>query len=504
MSLVTLEINDVADVIDEAITRHVLVSHNDNKASKLFSDLLSFKSDLQELKTRIGEDNRFDEVKSYIEVRISTMELNISSLKDLIEKYKKIEDKLEGYTSSDRFTKELAYLREDVDREKANVSELVLKRIDELRESIIPLVRDEVSRIPLPKDGEPGRDGVDGNSFTLEDVSPFIVEKIVEEVAKIPMPRDGDPGEPGKDGTSVDFDDIKSFIIDEISKIPLPQDGKDGISIDLDIVHQLIKKEVESISIPVPKDGKSITVEDVIPFIKEEIEKSITNLPLPKDGKPGIDGISVHLDDLRSIITEEVAKLPVPLDGKDGIDGTNVDLDDLRILVENEVAKIPLPKDGKSFTIDDVSSFVTDLIDKKFSSVSIPDDGVDGKDGVGIAGAIIDRDGNLVVTCTNGLTIPLGAVVGKDGIDGKNVDSSELDDINMRLNNIARYVKPFDEVSSRIKILEDRPDRGTIIELAYDKIETIERQIDEMKKSRPRSDLTDDEFARRVAVAIVE
>lgn len=45
-------------------------------------------------------------------------------------------------------------------------------------------------------------------------------------------------------------------------------------------------------------------------------------------------------------------------------------------------------------------------------------DGKDGADGVGLAGAIIDRGGNLVVTLTDGTTRELGAAVGKDGQDG--------------------------------------------------------------------------------------
>lgn len=42
----------------------------------------------------------------------------------------------------------------------------------------------------------------------------------------------------------------------------------------------------------------------------------------------------------------------------------------------------------------------------------------DAKDGVGVAGAVIDRDGQLVLTLTDGKTVPLGLVVGKDGEAG--------------------------------------------------------------------------------------
>lgn len=47
------------------------------------------------------------------------------------------------------------------------------------------------------------------------------------------------------------------------------------------------------------------------------------------------------------------------------------------------------------------------------------DPGADGKDGIGLAGAIIDRNGELVVTLTNGEAKSLGPIVGRDGMDGK-------------------------------------------------------------------------------------
>lgn len=47
-------------------------------------------------------------------------------------------------------------------------------------------------------------------------------------------------------------------------------------------------------------------------------------------------------------------------------------------------------------------------------------DGDKGADGIGLAGAMIDREGALVVTLTNGEAKSLGPVVGKDGDPGSN------------------------------------------------------------------------------------
>jgi len=45
--------------------------------------------------------------------------------------------------------------------------------------------------------------------------------------------------------------------------------------------------------------------------------------------------------------------------------------------------------------------------------------GRDGKDGVSLAGALIDRSGGLVLTLSDGTTRDLGQVVGKDGASGR-------------------------------------------------------------------------------------
>lgn len=50
-----------------------------------------------------------------------------------------------------------------------------------------------------------------------------------------------------------------------------------------------------------------------------------------------------------------------------------------------------------------------------------------GADGVGIAGAMIDRDGVLIVTTSKGEAIRLGVVNGRDGIDGKSFDSFDME-----------------------------------------------------------------------------
>lgn len=57
-------------------------------------------------------------------------------------------------------------------------------------------------------------------------------------------------------------------------------------------------------------------------------------------------------------------------------------------------------------------------------------DGQKGADGLGLAGAMIDRDGSLQITLTNGEVKNLGPVVGKDGSngsDGLSFDSFDME-----------------------------------------------------------------------------
>lgn len=58
--------------------------------------------------------------------------------------------------------------------------------------------------------------------------------------------------------------------------------------------------------------------------------------------------------------------------------------------------------------------------------------GEKGADGLGLAGAMIDRDGSLLITMTNGEVKSLGKVVGKDGQDGNDgKDGLSLDSFDL-------------------------------------------------------------------------
>lgn len=93
-----------------------------------------------------------------------------------------------------------------------------------------------------------------------------------------------------------------------------------------------------------------------------------------------------------------IAALPSARDGKDA------EPIDIEVVVRTVLEKIPKPADGK------------DGEDGKDGKDGI---GEKGADGLGLAGAMIDRDGALQITLTNGEVKSLGLVVGRNGTDGK-------------------------------------------------------------------------------------
>ncbi len=68
---------------------------------------------------------------------------------------------------------------------------------------------------------------------------------------------------------------------------------------------------------------------------------------------------------------------------------------------------------------------------KKIEALPKPKDGDPGRDGVGLTGALIDREGNLCLTLSDGTMKTLGRVIGKDGDAGRDgKDGLSFEDFN--------------------------------------------------------------------------
>lgn len=173
-------------------------------------------------------------------------------------------------------------------------------------------------------------------------------------------------------------------------------------------------------ALPAPKDGKDASPVDHGAIIKEVLAQ----IPVPSNGKDGVDGRAgqdCDMEAVRGLIAEAVKSIPAPKDGRDGIDGKDgahgADGKDGRDGVDGQKGL-----DGK----DGLAG--ANGVDGKEGRPGI--DGAKGADGLGLAGAMIDRDGALQITLTNGEVKSLGKVVGKDGDhgrDGASFESFELE-----------------------------------------------------------------------------
>jgi hypothetical protein len=129
-----------------------------------------------------------------------------------------------------------------------------------------------------------------------------------------------------------------------------------------------------------------------------------------------------------------VADLPP---AKDGEPGRSVDPAEVQSLlsglVQKAVAEIPKPRDGQSLTVADVAPLIAAEVEKSVKALPVP------KDGIGVLGALLDRQGHLVVTLSDGSVKDLGSVVGRD-MDMADVER-HIGDV------IAKWPRPKDGVN---------------------------------------------------------
>jgi hypothetical protein len=256
---------------------------------------------------------------------------------------------------------------------------------------------------PMGLTGPKGDPGVGEKGEPGKDADPVLVERLVfaqveKAIAQIPMPKDGGAGAPGQDGApgkDADPEQIKALVEQQVAEavkqIPEPKDGQ---------------------------DGSSVTLADVEPLVQAVVADAVASLPPAKDGAPGA---SVDPSEVASLVADAV---------------------------EKAVGALPVPKDGLSVTAEDVEPLVQTEVSKAVAALPAA------KDGVGLTGALIDRDGHLVVTLSDGTAKDVGPVIGrdvdmeavqkqlkaavdaiprpKDGIDGKDgVDGIGFEDMDL-------------------------------------------------------------------------
>jgi len=261
------------------------------------------------------------------------------------------------------------------------------------------------------------------------DPDPVVILRLVEEtVAKLP------PALPGKNADPA----LVAELVDK-AVAALDVKGEPGTSVSVEDVSPLIEEVVQRhvALLPKPEPGKSVTVDDVQPMLKEMVDA----IERPKDGN------RVTVDDLAPLIAEQVAKAVSEIQ-MPSIDWSEVDKM-VGDRVERAVGELPEPKPGKDADPEQVASLVTQEVERAVAGIPAA------KDGVGLAGALIDRDGCLVVTLTDGTTKTLGAVVGKDA------DTDAIAE--MVRGEVAKIPIPKDGLGFEDMTVETDGDRGCVL-----------------------------------------
>lgn len=107
--------------------------------------------------------------------------------------------------------------------------------------------------------------------------------------------------------------------------------------------------------------------------------------------------------------------------------------------LEKQLDDMPTPQDGNSFTLDDaqpvidkavnsiideVEKNLNDAVEAAVANIPVPKDGQDGKSMVDF---LINREGELIGTYSDGEHKNFGRVIGQDGKDGLSLESFEME-----------------------------------------------------------------------------
>ena len=250
---------------------------------------------------------------------------------------------------------------------KAYVEQVTVPLLARNKELELRVLELETRPAVLPDRGEPGQKGDTGISVTSMVLSAdhriiaHYSDGRTQDIGPAPIGVPGERGEKGDTGlrgSDAAPVDMDAIIAAVVARMPSPERGERGEAG------------------PPGRDGKDgaagLDGKDGAPGLNG------------KDGAPGLNGKDAEPVDVAAVAARVAAMVPTPKDGRDGTDGNP------------GVAG----QDG-----------APGLHGK---------DGVDGKDGVGVMDAVLDRAGHLILTLSDGRTKDVGIVIGRDGLDGKN------------------------------------------------------------------------------------
>lgn len=278
--------------------------------------------------------------------------------------------------------------------------------------------------------------------------------------------RQPEKGEPGK---SLSMEDLLAWAVPRMDEWEAAAEAKaqDAIA-------------AAAAAVPVPKDGQSVTVDQVSGLLKglfdswareadarvtAAVSKAVADIPKPKDG---IDGKDADISPLRGELTElcekmeatgfahiervatklvadAVAAIPKPKDGRDGADAAQVDVEKIKAQLVEYCAG--LAADGRTALDNTLAAAI--------EALPTPKDGVDGKDAEPVDVTAIKAElrtdvAQHVATLTEWAHEEVPTLVAeavsalpapKDGVDGK--DAAPADEAAIEAHIVARCEKWF-------------------------------------------------------------
>lgn len=183
------------------------------------------------------------------------------------------------------------------------------------------------------------------------------------------------------------------------------------------IADQPAPKEVDEAGIA--SRAASVAADIVRPML-DDLRKGIETPPEAPELPNVAEMIKEAVQALEDRRAQDAAQVKSWMDGIDErldalpkhVEPKEFDPEEVRGVLAEEVARavaaLPEPQDGKSVTIEDVAPLIEHAVTRAMTGIRVP------ADGVGLAGAVQDHKGNLIITLTNGGTVDVGRVAGKD------------------------------------------------------------------------------------------
>jgi hypothetical protein len=167
-------------------------------------------------------------------------------------------------------------------------------------------------------------------------------------------------------------------------------------------------------------DGKAFG-QEIVSSVKEHLAREVAPLlkrieelearkpePFPDiDAKivKAMEGV-ISSDDVKAICEQLIGAIPAPRDFDPSLMEAAIGEK-----VTITLAGWERPQDGKSVTVEELEPIITDRVQKAVAAIPAPKNGIDA------LVAMIDREGNLVFTMSDGSVKTVGQVVGKNGDD---------------------------------------------------------------------------------------